>query len=222
MNPSEKWRCSRLVEFAGGVIFSWILSRPRSIDEPITRAATDGELTFNAAAEIAMLRCHRDKLLSGENAMNKIALFPIAVTLAAAYAFADTPKDSPKMTFRDVKAEPQMSAFKDKVSSYRYEDTVIVVIKDTVQCGQKATNASSAIKENQIALHYELTPAPSGATTKCTLASEFKIENVPHRDLAVSFAEGSESATVVSMQKCPNYNPTTDDVWQCLVPAEKK
>jgi hypothetical protein len=222
MNPSEKWRCSRLVEFAGGVIFSWILSRHRSIDEPITRAATDGELTFNAAAEIAMLRCHRDKLLSGENAMNKIALFPIAVTLAAAYAFADTPKDSPKMTFRDVKAEPQMSAIKDKVTPYRSEELVLVIIKDTVLCGQKATNASFAIKGNEIALHYELTAAPSGATTKCTLASEFKIENVPHKDLTVSFSGGPEAATVALMQKCPNYNPKTDDVWECLVPAEKK
>ena len=155
--------------------------------------------------------------------MNKFALFPVAIALAAAsFAFADTPKDSPKMTFRDVKAEPQMPAFKDKVSSYRMEDTVIVVVKDTVHCGQKATNASFAIKENQIALHYELTPAPSGATTKCTLASEFKIENVPHRDLTVSFSGGPEAATTVSMQQCPNYNPKTDDVWECLVPAEKK
>ena len=150
--------------------------------------------------------------------MNKIALFPIAVTLAAAYAFADTPKDSPKMTFRDVKAEPQMSAFKDKVSPYRSEDIVLVVIRDTVLCGQKATNASFAIKGNQIALHYELTPAPSGATTKCTLASEFKIENVPHTDLTVSFSGGPEAATVALMQKCPTYNPKTDDVWECLVP----
>ena len=154
--------------------------------------------------------------------MNKFALFPVAIALAAAsFAFADTPTESSKMTFRDVKAEPQMSAFKDKVSSYRLEDTVLVVVKDTIHCGQKATNASFAIKENQIALHYELTPAPSGATTKCTLASEFKIENVPHRDLTVAFSDDHEAATVASMQKCPNYNPKTDDVWQCLVPAKK-
>jgi hypothetical protein len=154
--------------------------------------------------------------------MNKFALFPVAIALAAAsFAFADTPTEPPKMTFRDVKAEPQMSAFKDKVSSYRMEDTVIVVVKDTVHCGQKATNASFAIKENQIALHYELTPAPPGVTAKCTLASEFKIENVPHRDLTVAFSDDHEAATVASMQKCPNYNPKTDDVWQCLVPAKK-
>jgi hypothetical protein len=154
--------------------------------------------------------------------MNKIALFPIAVTLAAAYAFADTPKDPPKMTFHDMKAQPQMSAIKDKVSAYRTEDIVLVVVKDTVHCGQKAANASFALKEKQIALRYELTPTPSGATTQCTLGSEFVIVNVPHQDLTVSFSGGPEAATTVSMQKCPNYNPKTDDVWQCLVPAEKK
>ena len=154
--------------------------------------------------------------------MNKFALFPVAIALAAAsFAFADTPTEPPKMTFRDVKAEPQMSAMADKVTPYRFEDFVLVIIKDTVLCGQKATNASFAIKGNQIALHYELTPAPPGATTKCTLASEFKLENVPHRDLTVSFSDGTEAATVASMQKCPNYNPKTDDVWQCLVPATK-
>jgi hypothetical protein len=60
-----------------------------------------------------------------------------------------------------------------------------------------------------------------GATTKCTSASEFKIENVPHKNLTVSFSGGPETATVASMQKCPNYNPKTDDVWECLVPATK-
>jgi len=114
-----------------------------------------------------------------------------------------------------------MSAFEDKVTPYRVEDMVLVVIKDSVLCGQKATKPSFAIKGNQIVLHYDLTPAPPGTTTKCILASEFKIENVPHRDLTVSFSDGTEAATVASMQKCPNYNPTTDDVWQCLVPAKK-
>jgi hypothetical protein len=153
--------------------------------------------------------------------MNKFALFPVSIALAAAsFAFADTPTESPKMTFRNVQAEPQMSAFKDKVTPYRSEDIVLVIIRDTVLCGQTPTHASFAIKGNQIALHYELTPAPSGATTKCTLASEFKIENVPHQDLTVSFSGGPEAATVASMQKCPNYNPKTDDVWECLVPKK--
>ena len=154
--------------------------------------------------------------------MNKFALFPVAIALAAAsFAFADTPTESSKMTFRDIKAEPQMSAMADKVTPYRFEDFVLVIIKDTILCGQKATNASFAIKGNQIALHYELTPAPPGATTKCSLGSEFKIEYVPDRELTVAFSGGHEAAMVASMQKCPNYNPKTDDVWQCLVPATK-
>ena len=99
------------------------------------------------------------------NAMSRFALFSVAIVLAATYAVADTPTESPKMTFRDVKGEPQMSALKDKVTPYRFEDMVLVIIKDTARCGQKPTNASFAIKGNQIALHYELTPAPPGATT---------------------------------------------------------
>ncbi len=156
--------------------------------------------------------------------MSRIASFSfaVAIVLAATYAVADTPKDSAKMTFRAVRAELQMSAFKDKVSAYRHEDTVIVVVKDAILCGQKATNASFAIKEHQIALRYELTPPPLGVIAKCTLASEFVIENIPHQDLTISFSGGPEPATTVSMQKCPNYNPKTDDVWQCLVPAKKK
>lgn len=153
--------------------------------------------------------------------MSRFISFSIIFALAAACAFADTPTGSPKMTFRDVKAEPQASSLADKVTPFRSEDIVLVMIKDTVQCGQKATNASFAIKGKQIALHYDLTPAAPGASTKCTLASEFKIENVPHEDLTVSFSGGSEAPTVASMQKCPNYNPKTDDVWECLVPAKK-
>ena len=153
--------------------------------------------------------------------MNKFSLCSAALALAAAFAFADTPTESSKMTFRDVGAVRQMSVFEDKINPYRFEDVVLVVIKDSAICGQKVTKPSFAIKGNEIALHYELTPALPGTTAKCILASEFKIENVPHRDLTVSFAEGSEAATVVSMQKCPNYNPKSDDVWQCLVPAAK-
>ena len=156
-----------------------------------------------------------------KNYSGGFASFSVALVLAAGYAFADKATDSPKMTFRDVKAEPQISALEDTATPYRFEDTVLVIIKDTALCGQKTTNASFAIKGNQIALHYELTPAPPGVTAKCTLASEFKIENVPHRDLTVAFSDDHEAATVASMQKCPNYNPKTDDVWQCLVPAKK-
>jgi hypothetical protein len=65
-----------------------------------------------------------------------------------------------------------------------------------------------------------LTPAAPDAVN-CILGSEFKITNVPHKDLAVAFSGGHEAATVVSMQKCPSYNPKTDDVWECLVPGRK-
>jgi hypothetical protein len=153
--------------------------------------------------------------------MNRFVLFSVPFALVAAFAFADTPTESSKMTFRDVGAERRMSVFEDTVTSYRFEDMVLVIVKDSVICGQKAIKPSFAIKGDQIALHYDLTPAPPGTTSKCILASEFMIENAPHRDLNVSFSDGTEAPTVVSMQKCSNYNPRTDDVWQCLVPAKK-
>lgn len=146
--------------------------------------------------------------------------FGVAVVMSAAYAVADTPTGPVKLTFRDIGAEAQMSAFRDKITPYRAEDIVIAVSKDTVICGQKATHATAAVTGDQLVLRYELTPAPSGTTTKCTLISEFKVENLPHRDLVVSFSGGPEPATTVSMQKCPNYNPKTDDVWECLVPKK--
>jgi len=52
------------------------------------------------------------------------------------------------------------------------------------------------------------------------LVSEFKIENVPNQELTVAFSRGHEAAIVASMQQCPNYNPKTDDVWECLLPKK--
>lgn len=151
--------------------------------------------------------------------MSRFAPFSVAIVLAAAFAFADTPTEPPKMTFRAFPHETKITT-SDKVTPYRFKDMVLVVIKDNVRCGQEPVNASFAIKGSQITLHYELTPAAPGAV-KCILGSEFKIENVPDKEVTVAFSGGHEAATVASMQKCPNYNPTTDDVWECLVPAEK-
>ena len=152
--------------------------------------------------------------------MNKIALLPIVVTLATGYAFGDAPKAPPKMTFRTFSAETRI-ATTDRVTPYRFEDVLLVVIKDSLRCGQKPVDASFSIKAGQVSLHYNLTPAAPDAGN-CVLGSEFKIENVPHRDLTVSFSEDHGAPIVAAMQKCPNYNPKTDDVWECLVPAEKK
>src|ERR1039458_4579652 len=152
--------------------------------------------------------------------MNRFALFPVAIVLAAAYAFADSPTAPPKMTFRVLQGDTHLSAFEHDVMPYRSRDVVIVVIKDTFRCGQKPINTSFAIKASQIALHFDLTPAAPAAPT-CPLVSEFKIENVHNQELTVAFSGGHEAAIVASMQQCPNYNPKTDDVWECLVPGRK-
>ena len=148
--------------------------------------------------------------------MSRFALFAVAIVFAAAYAVADTPTVPPNMTFRAFPPETKITA-SDKVSPYRFKDIVLVVIKDNVRCGQKPVNASFAIKGSQIVLHYDLTPAAPDAAN-CVLGSEFKIENVPDKEVTVAFSDGHDAAIVASMQKCPTYNPKTDDVWECMVP----
>jgi hypothetical protein len=142
--------------------------------------------------------------------------FAVAIVLAAAYAVADTPTAPPKMTFHAFPPETKITP-SDKVSPFRFKDMVIVVIKDNVRCGQKPVNASFAMKGSQIALHYDLTPAAPEAAN-CVLGSEFRLENVPDMEVTVAFSGGHDAAIVATMQKCPNYNPKTDDVWECLVP----
>jgi hypothetical protein len=155
-------------------------------------------------------------MTSTKNYSGAFAPFSVALVLAAAHVFAVTPTEPPKMTFRTFPPETKVLT-SDKVTSYRVEDMVLVVIKDNVRCGQNPVNVSFASKANKIVLHYDLTPAAPNAAN-CVLGSEFKIENAPHRDLTVAFSDGHEAATVALMQKCPNYNPKTDDVWECLVP----
>jgi len=154
-------------------------------------------------------------MTSTKNYSGALASFSVALVLAAAHAFADTPAAPPTMTFHSFAPETKV-ATSDKVTPYRFEDMVLVVIKDSLRCGQQPINTSFAIRGGQIALHYDLTPAAPNAAP-CVLGSEFKIENVPHTDLTVAFSEGHGAPIVVSMQKCPNYNPKTDDVWECLV-----
>jgi hypothetical protein len=149
--------------------------------------------------------------------MSRFASFSVAIVLAAAYAFADTHTEPPTMVFRVLQGDTHLSVFKRDVMPYRSGDVVIVIAKDTVRCGQKPINTSVALKGSQIALHYDLTPAAPDAPT-CPLVSEFLIGNVPDRELTVAFSGGPEAATVAKMQKCPNYNPKTDDVWECLIP----
>jgi hypothetical protein len=151
--------------------------------------------------------------------MSRFTSFSVALVLAAPYAFADTPTGPPKLVFRVLQGDTHLSAFEHDVMPYRSGDVLIVVVKDTVRCGQKPIHTSVALKGSQIALHYKLTPAAPDAA-KCPLVSEFLIGNVPDRELTVTFSGGPEAATVAAMQKCPNYNPKTDDVWECLIPKK--
>jgi hypothetical protein len=101
------------------------------------------------------------------NNMNRFALFPVAILLASAFAFADTPAGPPKMTFRAFPPETKVSTT-DKVTRFRSLETVIVVIKDTVRCGQKPVKASFAIKTSQIILRIaslDLLPGMSHCLT---------------------------------------------------------
>ena len=151
--------------------------------------------------------------------MSRFTSFSVALVLAAPYAFADTPTGPPTLVFRVLQGDTHLSAFEHNVMPYRTGDVLIVVVKDTVSCGQKPIHTSVALKGSQIALHYKLTPAAPDAST-CPVVSEFLIGNVPDRELTVAFSGGPEAASVAAMQKCPSYNPKTDDVWECLVPKK--
>jgi hypothetical protein len=99
-------------------------------------------------------------------------------------------------------------------------DLILVVVNDPVRCGQKPLNSTFELKAERLLLHYDLTPADPGAAA-CALVTEFTIQNAPHNDLAIAFSGGPEPASVAAMQKCPKYNPTTDDIFECLMPASQ-
>lgn len=154
--------------------------------------------------------------------MSKIVFLPAAAVLAAISALAlagPPPSEAPTMKFRVLPMEEKVPASEHKITPYRINDLMHVVVRDPVRCGQKPLNPSFELKPGQLVLHYDLTAANPGAGA-CTLSTEFNIQNAPHQDLQVSFSGGGEAASVAALKRCSFYHPTSDDVYECLTPAQ--
>jgi hypothetical protein len=155
--------------------------------------------------------------------MRKFAALPIAcvLTTACALAFAGPPPtDPPTMKFRVLPSATKLPSSDHTVMPYRMNDLILVVVSDPVRCGQTPVKPSFDLSSEKLQLHYDLTPATADAAA-CTLVTEFTIQNAPHKDVTVAFSGGPEPASVAAMQKCPKYDPKTDDVWECLHPTAK-
>jgi hypothetical protein len=154
--------------------------------------------------------------------MSKKILFPAASVLAAvsALAFAGpAPTEAPSMQFRVLPMTEKVPVSEHRITPYRINDLMHVVVRDPVRCGQRPVNPTFELKNGQLTLHYDLTAAEPGAGA-CTLATEFNVKNAPHQDLRIAFSGGQEASASASLQRCSFYHPTTDDVFECLTPAQ--
>ena len=139
--------------------------------------------------------------------------------IAFAVAELPVPGGAPRLEFYTIPFEGSPMP-EHKVTPYRLYDKMLVTVWDPVNCGQKPSNPAFSIEQGKLLLSYALSPAQAGAK-RCTLVSQFTVFNVPHRDLEIHFAGGPENYTVATLRRCPNFNPTTDDIWECLAPAKK-
>ena len=149
------------------------------------------------------------------------ALLGVGLALSIV-AFAELPESTgvPTLEFRAIPLEGGGGSSEHKVTPYRLFDKMVVTVWDPVACGQKALNPAFSIIEDKLFLSYSLTSAASSAK-KCTLVSEFDISNLPHRDIEVNFAGGPEPYTVVKLRKCSFYSPKSEDIYECLAPADQ-
>ncbi len=151
------------------------------------------------------------------------SMLAAGLVLAAAAvhpALADDIGANTKLTFNSIPIAEKFGEPRHRVLPYRAEDRVIVVVVDPIFCGQKPLNPRFAIKPGKIVLHYDLSPAPVGASLpNCSAHSTFDLENVPHGDFQVEFAGGDEAPRTAVMTRCPNTAPKFD-IWDCLVPSK--
>jgi len=151
-----------------------------------------------------------------------ILLLLVSAILTFALAQMPDPVGPVTLAFRTIPVEG-VPINEHKVTPYRLFDKMIVTVWDPVACGQKPVNPAFSIKGDKLFLSYALSPTLSGPDAMkphCTLVSEFDVSNVPHRDLEVHFAGGPEPYVVATLKKCPNYQPKTSDIWECLSPAK--
>jgi hypothetical protein len=147
-----------------------------------------------------------------------LASFGLATGFVAlAFAELPTPGGPPSLEFRTIPIEGAPVS-EHRVTPYRLFDKMIVTVWDPVSCGQKPIGPAFSIQGQDLFLSYALSSAAADAKS-CTLVSEFDVSNVPHRDLTIHFAGGPEPYVVATLKQCPYYQPSSDDIWECLAPA---
>src|SRR5450631_2122403 len=148
-----------------------------------------------------------------EHSMKKLLLLS-TLALACVPVLAAGPQPTLKFTTLPM---AESAGGGHKLFPYRNEDKLAVIVVDPIACGRKPVNPRYEIKDTHVTLQYDLTKAPDSAGGTCTAVSTFEIDPVPHQELVVSFAGGSEPFVVASMVRCPNSTPKID-VWDCMVP----
>ncbi len=150
--------------------------------------------------------------------MKKSAVMLGFVMLSATGVFAELPVSTgtPSLAFKSIQIDNPSEKLEHKVTPYRLFDKMVVTVYDPVICGQKPTSPAFKISENRLSLSYELVPSAAKTKAQCALVSEFVVSHVPHGDLAVAFAGGPEAYVVVSLRKCPGYQPKGEDIYECL------
>ena len=153
---------------------------------------------------------------------NKTYIIAALLAGTAWTAYATEPQTAisgpPTLRFEETQLPSVGATARHVVAPYRIYDMMVVAVEDPVACGQQAVNPSSFISNGKLYLRYDLTSAAPGAK-QCTLYSNFMISNVPRAAMDVYFAGGNEPFVVARLKTCPYYEPTSRDVYKCLVPA---
>jgi hypothetical protein len=108
-----------------------------------------------------------------------------------------------------------------RISPYRAEDTIVVLVEEPIICGQTGTRPAFRLGDRTLDLQYSLSDAPAGATEACTLKSVFQVSEMPHRDLDVTFGNRTGTFLVGQMTRCGSAKVTRDP-WDCLLPRTDK
>jgi hypothetical protein len=146
----------------------------------------------------------------------RLALACVAFAAITGSAAADEVRPILAMKFTSIQMVEQAGAGALRISLYRMEDRVMILVQDPIVCGQRPINPTSELQGNQLRLRYDLTKALAEASgPSCTAHSIFTIDGVLSRDLEIAFARGKTTFIVAGMARCSESQPTVD-TWNCL------
>jgi hypothetical protein len=153
----------------------------------------------------------------GEIVKSLLLFSALSLLSFGVFAEAEPQPKSPTMKFTSLPLAQRLRDGEAKITPYRAEDTVMVQIEDTINCGQQPVNPSFEIDRGRLLLRYDLAvdnAAISGQT--CAAHSSFLLREMPDRDLEVSFAHRGGPEMTARMVRCPG--KAIHDAWDCLLP----